>query len=182
MNYLGRNNRRRGIWGTSAGQIKVKSEDIDSIETSGDLVTLKLNKAATCYIKPAGDPRHVNMEVGGDITGGARTISFIASASVPSPSKRRGDAEKAVNFSEIRSLLMQCSPLLAALFDGLPPPAPPAKEVSTPKGKRKSHEELAASATKLRRRLITKQPPPCAPHLAEIKAADGTWLKLNRYG
>lgn len=140
--------------------LQVKFEDIQHIEAKGGCLTLSLAKAPQCYLKPAGEGRIVNMEVCKDITNGAKTI-VLTTAPPPSggPPCRREPSEKVLGFPEVRELLLQHSPRLAALFRGLPPPLPVPVD-ATPRGKkheaannsqraRPSRSDLAKSATAL---------------------------------
>eukprot|EP00931_Biecheleriopsis_adriatica_P006889 TRINITY_DN108232_c0_g1_i1.p1 TRINITY_DN108232_c0_g1~~TRINITY_DN108232_c0_g1_i1.p1 ORF type:complete len:593 (-),score=123.22 TRINITY_DN108232_c0_g1_i1:181-1959(-) len=157
--------------------IQVKFEDIDRIEKAGDRVTLVLSKKPQCYVKPEGEPRTVNMEVSKDITGGAKTITFIPGAGLFSEESLRRHVRdsKAINFTEIQQTVMDRSPRLAALFAGLPPPTPQAP--ATPSRKKKRSDEDGSGST-------AKQPRKDSTFVEKIAATRGTWLHeaIGRFG
>lgn len=164
--------------------IQVKFEDIERIETAGDRVTLVLSRKPQCYVKPEGEPRTVTMEVSKDITGGAKTLSFIAGHGSFSEEslrreslRRRAPDSKTISFTEIQQTVMEHSPRLAALFAGLPPPAPQVPATPSRKKKRSNDDELGSGST-------TKQPRKGATIVDDIVANSSTWLyhAVGRFG
>mmetsp|Transcript_70854 Transcript_70854/g.125129 ORF Transcript_70854/g.125129 Transcript_70854/m.125129 type:complete len:571 (-) Transcript_70854:200-1912(-) len=144
--------------------LQVKFQDIERIESAGDKITFFLSQALQCYVKPAGEPRIVNMEVVKDITGGARSITFQASGALPA--QNSPDSSKTLSFAQVRQMVSDFSPRLEALFRGeLPPSAP----VATPLRKR-SGEEVPGSSTK-------KPRVDASIFTSQILAADGSWLQ-----
>mmetsp|Transcript_27362 Transcript_27362/g.72270 ORF Transcript_27362/g.72270 Transcript_27362/m.72270 type:complete len:586 (-) Transcript_27362:29-1786(-) len=162
--------------------LQVKFEDIRSIEATGDSLTLSLTKPPQCYVKPAGERGTVGNRTGEvckDITNGAKTI-VLTTAPSPSGDSLRGRDDKVLGVPEVRELLVQHCPRLAALLRGDPPP--PAPVAATPRGKkREAADDPAESATKQRRPREERN---CSLVPQPIAAGEGTWLKkaVDRFG
>jgi len=127
--------------------LQVKFEDVQSLQCERvgevDVVTLHLKKAVSCYIKPAGQARCVQLEVGNDITNGAKTIRFTTASPLAAEENGRASQKSQIDFAQARAIGMEHSVQLHALFTGTPAPL----QVVTPK-KRKSTAEAPATIAK----------------------------------
>lgn len=121
-----------------------------------------------------------NLEVGKDITGGAKTIIFFVGTESPVEGRKvAGNADHKV-FSQVREMLVQQSPRLAALFQGLP--APELEASSSPRGKKRASEgsngPLSGSTEKQKRTArASSGGGALGLKFDKVHAAEGTWLQ-----
>eukprot|EP00929_Paragymnodinium_shiwhaense_P079662 TRINITY_DN41530_c0_g1_i1.p1 TRINITY_DN41530_c0_g1~~TRINITY_DN41530_c0_g1_i1.p1 ORF type:complete len:599 (+),score=126.23 TRINITY_DN41530_c0_g1_i1:104-1900(+) len=160
--------------------VQVKFEDIKTVQVDGAVVTLHLSQVPTCYVKPAGERRTVNMSVCKDITGGAKTLRFVSAA--PAEGGIRGNAKATISFHDLVPKLKASSSRMSALLDGREPENDIPDIVKTPNEKKRRRGTLdadAGSSTKQARRSTTT-----SGQLEDIKASDGSWLKfaVDRFG
>lgn len=99
--------------------LQIKFDDIVRIHIAGDAVTLHLSSTPGCYIEPAGETSCGNMEVGEDITGGAKTFVFFTD--VPPPASTCGGSGRTeVPFSKVQEMVMgQSSHLLCVVASNM---------------------------------------------------------------
>jgi len=158
--------------------LQIKFDDIDRIDVAGGSITLHLSSTPACYIKPAGESSSIkNMEVGKDITGGAKTFIFFTDVPPPTPT-RGGSGSTEVAFPKVQEMLMGQSSRLAALFQGLPPPAPVV--AVTPRGKKRPgdrDEDLLLASSQKRSARGSAGSDAVALKFERVSAAEGTWLK-----
>lgn len=164
--------------------LQIKFDDIVRIDTAGDAITFHLSSTAACYIKPAGETSRGNMEVSKDITGGAKTFVFFTDVPPPDPTHMRSD-KPVLAFSKVQEMLMEQSPRLAALFQGLPPPV--TEVVATPKGKKRpgdGDEDLLLASSQKRSARGPVGSGAVALKFEKVSAEEGTWLKraVDRFG
>jgi len=158
--------------------VQIKFEDIVRIDSAGNAITLHLSSTPTCYLKPAGEASRGNLEVGKDITGSAKTIVFfVGPASAAEGLDNAGSMDHKA-FPHVQEMLMQQSPRLAALFQGLPAPEP--EVAATPKGKKRavadSDGPIFGSSQK-RKIGVAGRSGADELKFERVHADEGTWLK-----
>lgn len=119
--------------------LEVPFEDIESIDSAGEVFTLTLERAPSCFFKSPGAGHALATE---DVTGGARSIRYRVAAA----------AEGQVTFAEAKELALRHAPRLEELFRELPAGAEPSP-VTPQQGAKRAERPAPGSSVKRRRTL-----------------------------